>query len=195
MGSIEYEVPTWNQIYGMLLEQSEKICKTGYQPDVIVGIARGGMIPASILTDLLKICHVVIIRIEFYTDIAKPSIEPVLKQFLNIAINGKKILVVDDISDSGQSLKIAKQYLIEKGAVEIKIATLYAKATTQTLPDYVEKFTERWIVFPWEIKETLQSILQKQEDKQVINNTFDKLVKAGLPKQFLEQILETLQES
>jgi hypoxanthine phosphoribosyltransferase len=180
----------------MLLEQSEKISKSGYQPDIIVGIARGGMVPANILADLLNVRQVSMIRVEFYEDIAKPSIQPVLTQFLSVEVNGKKILLVDDISDSGQSLKVVKQYLIERGAVEVKIATLYAKVTTQTMPDFVEKITVHWIVFPWEIKETLQSILQKQkEGKQVINNEFIKLLNAGLPKQFLVQILKTLQES
>jgi hypoxanthine phosphoribosyltransferase len=193
-GSIEYEVPSWNQIYKMLLEQSEKICKSRYQPDIIVGIARGGIIPANILSDLLKINKVAIIRIEFYEGIAKQRIQPILTHTLNVAVDGKRILIVDDVSDSGQSLKIVKQHLTEKGAMEIKIATLYAKPTTQTLPDYFEKTTDCWIVFPWELKETLQNILQKHEDKQSINDEFNKIAKAGLPQQFLKQILKTLQE-
>jgi len=176
----------------MLLEQSEKIHKNRYQPDIIVGIARGGIIPASILTDLLKTQITTTIRIEFYLDIAQPNIQPTLKQPLTVPVNGKKILIVDDISDSGQSLKIAKQHLTEKGATEIKIATLYTKTTTQIPPDYVEKTTNNWVVFPWEIKETLQSILQKHNDKRAANNEFAKLVKAGLPKQLFEQILKTL---
>jgi hypoxanthine phosphoribosyltransferase len=194
--SIEYEVPEWNQIYEMLLEQSEKINKNGYHPDIIIGIARGGMVPANIIADLLGVRQVSIIQIEFYEDIAKPNMQPVISQFLSVTVSGKKILMVDDISDSGQSLKMAKQYLIERGAAEVKIATLYAKATTQTMPDFVEKLTDCWIVFPWEIKETLQSILQKQKNKQkVINDEFIKLLNAGLSKQFFEQILKTLQGS
>jgi hypoxanthine phosphoribosyltransferase len=194
MGSIEYEVPTWNQIYTMLLEQSEKICKSCYQPDIIVGIARGGIIPMRILADLLKIHQVAIIRIESYEDIAKQRIQPALTHTLNVEVHDKKLLIVDDISDSGQSLKIVKQHLHGKGAMETKIATLYTKPTTQILPDYFEKTTNRWIVFPWELKETLQNIFQKPEDKQIINNEFNKLVKAGLPKRFLKQILKTILE-
>ena len=53
MANTEYEVPTWNQTYEMLLDQAEKIRKT-YQPDVIIGVARGGLVPARILTDLLE---------------------------------------------------------------------------------------------------------------------------------------------
>jgi hypoxanthine phosphoribosyltransferase len=89
---------------------------------------------------------------------------------------------------------MAKQHLTEKGAAETRIATLYAKPTTQTMPDYVEKTAERWIVFPWEIKETLRSILQKQQGKRAANQELVKLVKAGLPKQLTERILKTMQE-
>jgi len=139
---------------------------------------------------------VVLIRIEFYDDIAKPSMQPVITQFLNVAVNGKKVLVIDDVSDSGLSLKIAKQYLIEEGAVEIKIATLYVKALSQTMPDFVEKITARWIVFPWEIKETLQSIFQKQKgNPEGVTNEFNKLLKAGLSEQLFEQVFKILPES
>lgn len=192
MANTEYEVPTWNQTYELLLDQAEKIRST-YQPDVIIGVARGGLVPARILTDLLEAPQVATIRIEFYTDIAQPSIQPILKQPLTIPVNGKKVLIVDDISDSGQSLKVAKQHLTEKGAAEVKIATLYAKPTTQTIPDYVEKTTERWVVFPWEIKETLRAVTQK-EGKRAANQEVAKLVKAGLPKQLTERILKTIQE-
>ncbi len=193
MANTEYEVPTWNQTYELLLDQAEKIRKT-YQPDIIISVARGGLVPARILTDLLETPQVATIRIEFYTDIAQPSIQPILKQPLTVPVNGKKCLLVDDISDSGQSLKVAKQHLIEKGALEVKIATIYAKPATQTVPDFVEKTTERWVVFPWEIKETLRAVTQKQEGKRAANQEVAKLVKAGLPKQLTERILKTIQE-
>ncbi|MCL1966136.1 MAG: phosphoribosyltransferase [Candidatus Bathyarchaeota archaeon] len=195
--SIEYEVPMWNQIYEMLFELSEKISKNGYSLDVIVGIARGGIIPTGILSDLLSVRQITMLQIEFYTNIAKPGMQPVITQFLNAAaaVAGKRVLVVDDISDSGQSLKTAKQYLIETcGAVEVKIATLYAKTATQVTPDFVGKTTDSWIVFPWEIKETLQSILQKHDCKKAANNEFVKLLNAGLPKELLEKVFKTLQE-
>ncbi len=189
----EYEVPTWNQIYEMLIDQAEKIRKNAYLPDIIVGVARGGIVPARILTDLLEIPEIATIRIEFYVDIAQPSIQPILKQGLTIPINGKKVLLVDDISDTGQSLKLAKGYLIEQGAKEVKIATVYAKSATQTKPDFLEKQTDRWIVFPWEIKETLRKITQKQEGKRAANQEIAKLIKAGLPKHLTEKILKTMQ--
>lgn len=193
VGSIEYEVPTWDQVYGMLFEQSGKIGKSGYCPDMIVGIARGGMVPARVLADLLGVGQVVVFRIEFYADIAVSGVRPVITQFLNVDVKGKRVLVVDDVSDSGQSLKVARQYLVEAGAVDVKIATLYAKVATQVMPDFVEKVTSCWIVFPWEVKETLHSILQKQRsDKVAADNTdFAQLLKAILPKGLFEQTFKT----
>jgi hypoxanthine phosphoribosyltransferase len=183
----------------MLIEQSKKIQKQPYQPDITISIAQGGTIPTRILTDLLlkktQTITTTTINIKSYTNIAQTNTQPLLQQPLTTPINNKKILLIDDISDSGQTLKIAKQHLTTKNPTEIKTATLYTKPTTQTPPDFTEKTTNSWIVFPWEIKETLQNILQThKEDKQATNNEFTKLVKAGLPKQLLKQILKTLQE-
>ena len=190
--NIEYEVPTWNQIYDMLVDQAEKIRQAGFKPDVIVGVSRGGLVPVRILTDLLEATQIAVIRIEFYVGIAQRSIEPVLKQPLVIPVSGKKVLLVDDISDSGQSLKLARTHLFEKGASEVKIATLYVRTNTQIKPDYFEKETDSWIVFPWEIKETLRKISQNQEGKRAVNQEIAKLIKAGLPKQLAEKTLKTM---
>jgi len=190
--NIEYEIPTWNQIHEMLIAQAKKIRKTSYQPDVIIGISRGGLVPARILTDLLEVPEIATLQIEFYVDIAQPSIHPTLKQGLTTTVKNKKVLLIDDISDTGQSLKLAKSYLLDLGAKEVKIATLYAKTATATKPDFVEKTTERWVVFPWEIKETLRKILKKQEGKRALNQETAKLIKAGLPKHLAEEILKTV---
>ena len=182
----------------MLLSQSEKIRKTPYQPDIIVDIAQGGTIPARILTDLLNPQQTATIKIKLYTDIAKPSAYPILTQPLTVPVNGKKILIVDDISDSGQTLNLAKQHLTKKGAAEIKTATLYTKPITQTPPNYAEKTASKWVIFPWEIKETLQNLLcqkHKKNDNTIsANNVFNQLSDAGVPKQFLTRVIRSLQE-
>jgi len=190
----QYEIPTWNQIHQMLLKQSTTIQKNHYQPDTIIGIANGGTIPTRILTDLLKTPQTTTITIKSYTYIAQKNTHPKLTQPLNIPINNQNILLVDDISDTGQTLKIAKQHLTKKGAKNIKTATLYTKTTTQTIPDYTEKTTNNWIIFPWEIKETLQNIQKKHKTPQNTNNAYTQLLKNGLPKQLFKQILKTLQE-
>ena len=192
--NIDYEVPTWNQIYDMLLSQAQKIQRQNYKPDVIVAIARGGLIPARILTDLLETPELATIQIEFYTGINQTRQQPTLKQTLAAQITDKKALLVDDIADSGESLKLAKTHLQQQGALEIKTATLYQKPQSTTTPDFYEKQTASWVVFPWETKETLRKIIQRQQGKRALNQEVAKLVKAGLPKQLAEKLLKDMQQ-
>jgi uncharacterized protein len=190
--NIEYEVPTWNQIYDMLLSQTQNIQNQNYKPDIIIAIAKGGLIPARTLSDLLEIQELGYIHIEFYKDINKTRQEPTLKQNLTIQVLGKKTLLVDDIADTGKSLNLAKTYLQQQGACQIKTATLYKKPQSPTTPDFYEKQTASWVVFPWDTKETLRKIIQRQNGKRRLNYEVAKLVKAGLPKQLAEKLLKAM---
>ena len=187
----QYEVPTWIQIYDMLLAQAQKIQSAGYKPDIIVGIARGGLVPSRILADLLETRDFAIITIEYYVGIAQTKHEPVLKQCLHTQLTDKKVLLVDDVSDGGRSLQLAKKHLEQQCAKEIKIATIYCKPGTITMPDYFEKETSHWIVFPWEAKETMAKIMQKAEGKRAAGKEIANLVKAGLPRQLAEKLLNS----
>ncbi len=190
--NIDYEVPTWNQIYDMLLSQAQKIQSQNFHPDIILGVARGGLMPARILTDLLETPELGFVQIEFYTNINQTLDEPKLKQSPTITVTNKKVLLVDDIADSGASLKLA-QTSIQDVASEIKTATLYKKPQSTTTPDFYEKQTTNWIVFPWDIKETLRKIIQRQQGKRALNQEVAKLVKAGLPKPLVEKLLKDMQ--
>ena len=189
---IDYEVPTWNQIYDMLFSQSQKIQNNNYKPDILVAIARGGLIPARILADLLEMSTFEVIQIEFYSDINQTKLEPTLKQTLTTNLVGKKALLIDDIADSGESLKLAKTHVLQKGASQIATATLYFKPMSITIPDFYEKQTINWVVFPWETKETLRKLIKKQQGKRALNQEVVKLVKAGLPKHLAERLLKEM---
>jgi len=189
----QYEVPTWNQIYAMLFCQGKKIQAHDYKPDIIVGIARGGIVPARILSDLIETKDFTTIQIEHYQGIKQTKEQPLLKQCLNMLLTDKEVLLVDDVSDRGTSLQLAKNHLKQNEAKEIKIATLYAKPTSTIIPDYYEKQTSNWIVFPWDIKETIRKIIEKHQDKSAIEKEITKLVKAGMPKQLTKEILGNMQ--
>jgi uncharacterized protein len=190
----EYEIPTWNQIYEMLQVQAQKIQNSHYKPDIIVGVARGGLAPARILMDLLETSDFAFIQIEYYKGINQPGTQPILKQSLNSDLSGKRALLVDDVSDGGKSLQLARKHLQEKGAIEVKIATLYIKPQTITPSDYYEKQTSRWIIFPWDIKETIRKIQEQHRSKRAINQEITKLVKAGLPKHLAQKYLKDTQQ-
>jgi hypoxanthine phosphoribosyltransferase len=191
----EFEAPTWNQIYELLLSQVGKIRKSGFKPDVIVAILRGGWLPARVLSDLLEIPPLANVRVEYYVGIAETKNEPILAQGVSEVVSGKKVLVVDDVADTGRSLKLVKEHVLRQGAKESRLATLYHKPWSMAKPDYYEKKTELWVVFPWEIKETVRKIFEKRREKHAsIEEETAKLVKAGLPKQLTERLLKEMFE-
>jgi hypoxanthine phosphoribosyltransferase len=173
----------------MLLSQAQKIQADGYKPDVVVGIARGGLVASRILADLLETQDFAVITVEYYCGIGKTNREPVLKQCLQTRLPDKKVLLVDDVSDQGKSLQLAKKHLEEQGAKEVKIATLYRKPGTITVPDYCEDETSRWIVFPWEAKETLTKIQLLSDDERFLGHEIESLIKAGYPRQLAEKLI------
>jgi hypoxanthine phosphoribosyltransferase len=190
----KFEVPTWNQICDMLLSQAEKIRQSGFKPDVIVGIMRGGWVPARVLLDLLGIPDLVTVRVEFYLGVAETKNEPVLTQGVSAVVTGKKALIVDDVADTGKSLQLAREHVLQQGATEVRIATLYRKPWSVIKPDYYETETSCWVVFPWETKETIRKIVEKHGDKNSIEMETAKLEKAGLSKQLAERFLKEVFE-
>ena len=192
---IEFEVPTWDQIYEMLLNLVEKIRKNGFKPDIIVGVSRGGWPPARVLSDLMGNPNLANVRAEFYLGVAETKEEPVLTQPVSMKVVGKKVLVVDEVADTGKSLKLVKEHIIEKGATEVKIATVYYKPWSIVKPDYYERETSCWIVFPWEIKETVRKLVKKcREKRKSIEEETAKLVKAGISTELVERFLKEILE-
>jgi uncharacterized protein len=188
---VVFEVPTWGQVYELMLDLAGRVLVLG-KPDLIVAVARGGTVGGRVLADLLEVCYTSI-QVKLYSDIAHAGAEVELLQPLTLSVTDKKVLLVDDIADSGRSLQYAVAYLKEKGARQIQTATLYYKPTCTQAPDYYAKTTCNWVVFPWEYKETLRQILSKCSGKRAQNQEVAKLVKAGFPKQIADRLLAELQ--
>jgi hypoxanthine phosphoribosyltransferase len=192
---LEFEVPTWNQIYNMLLNLAEKIRKDEFKPDLIVGVCRGGWPPARVLSDLMDNSNLANVRAEFYLGVAETKGEPVLTQPVSTSVAGKKVLIVDEVADTGKSLKLVKEHIIENGARKVGVATVYYKPWSVVKPDYYEKETSRWVVFPWEIKETIRKIVKKcKENGKSIEGEAGKLVKAGLSAELVGRFLKEIEE-
>lgn len=188
-----YEVPTWSQIYDYLLGLARKVQFAAYRPDVVVGVCRGGLVPARILVDLLEVRQLATIQVEFYIGLGETKEQPTLKQALALPVAGKRVLLVDDIADSGKTLQFAVNYLREQGAVEVKTATIYYKACSAVKPDFYERETDFWVVFPWESRETLRKIVCRQAGKRQQSHEVAKLVKSGLPMHLAERLLKDME--
>jgi hypoxanthine phosphoribosyltransferase len=86
----QYEVPNWNQVYDMLLSLMEQIEESGFRPEVVVGIIRGGVVPARVLVDLLEVPLLGAVQVEFYVGLGETSAAPVLRQGLALSVTGRR---------------------------------------------------------------------------------------------------------
>ncbi|MFC3850544.1 phosphoribosyltransferase [Corynebacterium hansenii] len=144
------EILTWEGFGDASRELAQTIADDGFEPEVIIAIARGGLVAAGALSYALGVKLSDAINVEFYTDVHKTLPDPILLEpLLDVeAITGRKLLVVDDVADSGRTLKLVLELLSEQGA-EVRSAVLYEKSVSVVKPDYTWRHTDEWIVFPW----------------------------------------------
>jgi hypoxanthine phosphoribosyltransferase len=158
-----YLVFSWADIYNLTLQLSERIVKSGYKPDIIVGIARGGWIPARILTDVLYARTLENIRIEYYfaDEIGTRGKEPQITQPITGTLEKKRILLVDEVADSGETLTEAIKHVEELGAKEVRTAILHMKPSCKIQIDYWVHQVNAWTIYPWEHRESIIAIVKK----------------------------------
>jgi len=192
---LEYEAPTWTQIYTMLLDLADKTRNSSFKPDIIVGVSRGGWLPARVLSDLLSNPSLASVGAELYVGVSEPNGKAVITQPVSTRVKGKKVLIVDEVVDTGKTLELVKEYVAEQGAAAVRIATVYWKPWSTVKPDFFEKETDRWIVFPWETKETVRKIMKKcRKGRSPFQLQKVKLLEAGVPKALFNRFLKEITE-
>lgn len=144
------EILTWEGFGDASRELAQTIADSGFDPEIIIAIARGGLLAAGALSYSLGVKLSDAINVEFYTDVHETLPDPVLLEpLLDVkSISDRRLLVVDDVADSGRTLKLVLDLLAEYGA-EVKSAVFYEKSGSVTKPDYAWRHTDDWIVFPW----------------------------------------------
>ena len=192
---LEFEVPTWEQVYEMLLNLATAIRKDGFEPEVILGVSRGGWPPARVLSDLLENPELANVKTEFYTGVAETKGKPTITQPVSVSVRNKRVLVVDEIADTGKSLRLIKLHLKEQGATKIKIATVYFKPWSVVTPDYYERKSSAWVVFPWERKETVRKLVEQYVHQgRTVKDVEEKLVMYGMDRKLAERFIREVSE-
>lgn len=144
------EVLDWETFGAASREIAQRVVDSGYEPDVVVSIARGGLPAGGAVAYALGTKAVGTMNVEFYTGVDSTLPEPLLLPPLldTDAMADLRALVVDDVADSGETLALV-QRLLSTHCREVRTAVLYAKPRSVVDPDYVWKRTDRWITFPW----------------------------------------------
>jgi len=122
--------------------------------DALLCVTRGGMVPACLLSERMEIRNILAAAVMFYTGEGRTLARPVFLQFPGDPhLAGKRILVVDDVWDSGRTI-VAVRERIERVGGEPRTAVLHYKPTHSAFPslrpDYYAAEVDGWIVYPWD---------------------------------------------
>jgi uncharacterized protein len=146
----EREVMSWDDLGRGARDLAEAVAADGYRPDMILGIARGGLLVAGALGYALGIKNTFTMNVEFYTGVDErlemPMILPPVPDLIDFA--DFKVLIADDVADTGATLKLVQEFCEGKVA-EVRVAVLYEKPRSEVKCEYVWRRTDRWITFPW----------------------------------------------
>ncbi|MDO4929223.1 MAG: phosphoribosyltransferase [Corynebacterium sp.] len=144
------EILTWELFGTAQRELAQQIADSGFEPEIIIAVARGGLLPAGALSYSMGVKLSDAINVEFYTDVHETLPDPILLEpLLDVqAISGKRLLVVDDVADSGRTLALVLD-LLRPHAADVRSAVIYSKSRSVISPDYTWRHTDEWIVFPW----------------------------------------------
>jgi hypoxanthine phosphoribosyltransferase len=147
---MDREILTWPLFGDATRELAQTIADDGFDADVVLAIARGGLTVAGALAYALGIKNCGAMNVEFYTGVdERLDVPVVLPPTLDIVdITGLKVLVVDDVADTGETLKLVRD-VITGHVAEARTAVLYQKPHSIIDATYVWRHTDRWINFPW----------------------------------------------
>ncbi|MBS7288411.1 MAG: phosphoribosyltransferase, partial [Candidatus Freyarchaeota archaeon] len=170
---------------------ADMILRDGLSFDVIVGIARGGWVVARMMSDLLSVRHVGSVAVEFYSNVGERMKEPAVTQPLSTDVAGRSVLLCDDVADSGHSLRVVIGHLKERGVGALKVATLHLKPWSVVTPDYYGDVTDAWVIYPWELFESIESVYRKLEEEGMEEHEIKQfLVNIPIPLKYLDPLLE-----
>ncbi|HEY4098012.1 MAG TPA: phosphoribosyltransferase [Baekduia sp.] len=144
------EVMTWEDLGVAARHLAHAVVADGYRADIVLAIARGGLLPGGAVAYALGVKNSCAMNVEFYTDVDQrlevPMVLPPAPELIDLG--HARMLIVDDVADTGRTLEVVQAFCAGKVA-EVRTAVLYEKSQSLVKCDYVWRRTDRWIDFPW----------------------------------------------
>lgn len=146
----EREILTWDLFGSASRELAQLVADDGYVPEMILSIARGGLLVGGALGYALGVKNVYTMNVEFYTGVDERLPVPImLPPVPNVVdLSGARVLVADDVADTGATLKLVRDFCAGHVA-DVRCAVVYEKPHSSVRCEYVWRRTDRWINFPW----------------------------------------------
>jgi hypoxanthine phosphoribosyltransferase len=153
----------WDDIYSYAYQTAKKIKESEWQPEAIVGIARGGWVHARIQCDFLGVKNLFSVKVDHWGVTATKDGKAKLTCPLVGDVKEKHVLVVDDITDTGESLTTAVNHVKDEGnPAEVRTAALLHIVGSKFTPDYYGlEISWAWEIWPWNFYEDISSLIMK----------------------------------
>jgi hypothetical protein len=151
-------VTNWEYIYSLCRDVSDDVKASAFEPDIVVALARGGWFAGRCICDFLGLDDLTSLKMEHYVGAAERTGEPTVRYPMpEGSVEGKDVLIIDDIADTGGSIRRAHEYVHEREPGTVRTATLQLLGTSEFEPDFVgERLSEwAWIVYPWNFIEDM----------------------------------------
>lgn len=144
---------------------ARQILDSGFRPDTIVAIARGGFMPARFLCDFLQVHKLLSLKVEHYTSGARKKQAAAVTVPLSAEVDGERVLLVDDVNDSGDTLAAARPHLETFKPEAVRTAVLHEKTTTTCPADFRSHTVRewRWLLYPWAVVEDVGQFIQQMD--------------------------------
>ena len=148
--SDERETLTYEAFGTASRELAQQVADSGFEPDLILSIARGGLFLGGALGYALEVKNLFVMNVEFYTGVdERLDLPVVLPPTLDrVDLTWANVLVADDVADTGKTLELVRDFCAGYVA-EVRTAVIYEKPRSLVRCDYVWRRTDRWIDFPW----------------------------------------------
>lgn len=179
----------WSKGIEYCYKLASMILDDNLEVDTIVAVSRGGLVPARIVSDVLGVDELVVIRSKFWGVGSTVRKEPEISVHEKIDFKDQRVLVVDEVTDTGATLTRITRLVKAHGASGVKTAVLHYKSTSEFKPDYfVEKLEEwAWIFYPWSLGETLYS-LAKMKSEDIVSSAMEILRELNAVELYLDPL-------
>jgi hypoxanthine phosphoribosyltransferase len=157
VSDIEVMYLPWSKAIEHCYKLASILLDAGENPDTIIAISRGGLVPARVVSDILGVDDLVVLRSRFWGMGGKVLKEPEVRVHEKLDLGGKQVLVVDEVVDTGATMSKIVRIIKSLGVKSVKTAVLHYKSTSAYKPDYYVEKLEKWvwIFYPWSFSETL----------------------------------------
>jgi hypoxanthine phosphoribosyltransferase len=169
--SFPCQLVSWREAYLLAKSLAKSVKASGFCPDLVVAIGRGGFVPARTVCDLLLMERLTSMKVEHYGLSAQMKDEVVIRYPLAVDVRGLGLLIIDDVTDTGDTLKTAVGYVQGLGPAEIRTGVLQHKTTSSFQPDYSADVVRewRWIIYPWAAHEDLVGFTERVLSDQLLS--------------------------